>query len=282
MLGEGLESANRTLGYDHAETGTIRERYTTVLTLLGRYGESIARMDTALAVKRARSDGNPAYLLAALLRAGEPLLLSGRLDEAEERFSEALSLAGERGVYSVVCLEALGRIALARGDYDEAERLFDEALSIASERLSEGHRYTLSAQRSKSRLLVRRGRAAEAVASLLDVLRSQLTIWSEPHANLGRTLLWLGEAYLVAGEAGQAEAVLRRASTNFGEIPSGHWLSGEARSLLGAALMAQGRRNEAEPLLSEGLRTIRAHVGPSAPQTRRAEARVLGERGLHD
>ncbi|NIN71961.1 MAG: tetratricopeptide repeat protein [Gemmatimonadetes bacterium] len=276
VLGEGLESANRTLGYDHAETGTIRERYTTVLTRLGRYAESIARMDTALAVKRARTDGNPAYLLAALLRAGEPLLLSGRLDEAEARFSEALSLAGERGVYTVVCLEALGNIELARGNYDVAESLFDEALSIAGERLSEGHRYTLSVRRSKARLLVRRGRVDEAVASLLDVLRSQLTTWREPHANLGRTLLWLGEAYLVAGRAAQAEAVLRRASTNFGEIPSGHWLSGEAKSLRGAALMAQGRRSEAETLLSEGLRVIRAHVGPSAPQARRAEARVRG------
>ncbi len=275
VLGEGLESANRTLGYEHAETGTIRERYTTVLTLLGRYDESIARMDTALAVKRARTDGNPAYLLAALLGAGEPLLLSGRLDEAEERFGEALSLAGERGVYTVVCLEALGRVALARGDFDEAKDLFDEALFIAGERLSEGHRYTLSVQRSKAGLLVRRGRADEAVASLLDVLRSQLTTWREPHANLGRTLLWLGEAYLIAGEAAQAEAVLRRASANFGEIPSHHWLSGEVKTLLGAALMAQGRRSEAEPLLSEGLRIIRAHVGSSAQQTRRAEARLV-------
>ncbi|UCC83559.1 MAG: tetratricopeptide repeat protein [Gemmatimonadota bacterium] len=276
VLGEGLESANRTLGYDHTETGTIRERYTTVLTLLGRYDESIARMDTALAVKRARTDGNPAYLLTALLRAGEPLLLSGRLDDAEVKFGEALSLAGERGVYAVLCLEGLGRVALARGDFDEAERLFDEALAVAGERLSEWHRYTLSVQRSKARLLVGRGRTDEAVASLLDVLRSQLTTWREPHANLGRTLLWLGEAYLVAGEAAQAEAVLGRASTNFGEIPSGHWLSGEAKGLRGAALMAQGRRSEAESLLAEGLSIIRAHVGRAAPQTRRAEARVIG------
>jgi serine/threonine protein kinase len=276
VLGEGLESANRTLGFDHAEAGTIRERYTTALTLLGRYAESIARMDTALAVKRARTDGNPAYLLAALLRAGEPLLQSGRLDEAEARFEEALSLAGERGVYTVVCLEALGRIELARGRHDQAERLFDEALALAGERLPEGHRYTLSVQRSKARLLVRRGRTDEAVELLLGVLRSQLATWREPHANLGRTLLWLGEAYLVAGQAAQAEAVLRRASTNFGEIPTAHWLSGEAKSLLGAALMAQGRRREAEPLLTEGVRIIRAHIGPSAPQTRRAEVRVVG------
>ncbi len=49
---------------------------------------------------------------------------------------------------------------------------------------------------------------------------------------------------------------------------------GEVKSLLGVALRAQGRDAEADALIAEGLAVVRDHLGPDAPETRRAAARL--------
>ena len=55
------------------------------------------------------------------------------------------------------------------------------------------------------------------------------------------------------------------------ELPDDHWRVGMTKTLLGATLRWQGREEEAMGLMVEGVATIRAHLGPDAPETRRAE-----------
>ena len=114
----------------------------------------------------------------------------------------------------------------------------------------------------------------EATGLLEQVLSHERRKFREPHPDLGRTLHHLGEAHLAQGNPFAAETTLRHALINYAELPDSHWQVGDATSLLGAALRAQGRSAEAQVLLEEGLHTVRGHVGLGTWQTRRAEERL--------
>jgi len=278
MLRDVLDRANRTLGHDHHTTVSLRLVRAGVLTALGRYAEANAAYDTALAVKRSHADGNTADLLFTTLQSAEPLIESGRTRAAEERYGEALALTerggGGRGVGSLLVLRGLARVAWRRGSIERAAQMLDEALEIATEQLREDHRYTLDVQRDRAAVLLERGAPREAATLLEAVLEGERHSRASPHPRIGRTLTLLGEADLAVGDAARAEQRLRDAMGQLEALPATHWWYGEARSLLGASLRAQGRPDEARALLEEGAATIRAHLGPTARETRRADARL--------
>ena len=58
-------------------------------------------------------------------------------------------------------------------------------------------------------------------------------------------------------------------------LGSDDWRTGEARSLLGACLVAQGRHGEAEPLLVDGHALLERHRGGRYRRTRLALERVV-------
>jgi hypothetical protein len=112
------------------------------------------------------------------------------------------------------------------------------------------------------------------VDTLENVLEIRTEVFREPHPTIGRVLQPLGAAYLAAGDAARAERVLLRALDSYSEIPASHWRVGDVSSLLGAALLAQGRRADGMRLLREGHATVVAHVGPDSWQARATAARL--------
>jgi hypothetical protein len=117
------------------------------------------------------------------------------------------------------------------------------------------------------------------VDTLENVLEIRSEVFREPHPAIGRTLHPLGAAYLAAGDPARAESVLLRALESYAEIPETHWRVGDVSSLLGAALVAQGRRTDGVRLLREGHATVVAHVGPDSWQARATAARLAADRG---
>jgi len=279
VLADALDRANRSLGFDHPLTLTTRERRGTVLFHLGRYAEAAATVDSSIAVKRDRLEPDDPNYIMALSRAGDPNWLAGRLDRAEDLFRQALDGAGHTSIYSILVLDGLANVALARGDLVGADSLFEESLGLAAEKLRPGHRYTQTVLVDEAFLRLAQGRGAEMIDTLENVLEIRSEIFHEPHPALGRTLHPLGAAYLAGGDPARAEAVLVRALENYATIPDTHWRMGDVSSLLGAALVAQGRRAEGMRLLREGHATVVAHVGPDSWQSRITAARLAATRG---
>jgi hypothetical protein len=120
------------------------------------------------------------------------------------------------------------------------------------------------------------GEAGRAESVLQAVARTERAVWPAPHPWLGRTLQRLGEVQLAQGRPAVAEATLREALLHYSVLPEIHWRIGAATSLLGAALRAQGRTNEAQTLLVRGLTTLRQHLGDAAFETARARERLNG------
>ncbi len=279
VLADALQRANEALGPDHSTTLTVRERLGTVLFHQGRYAEAAAAADSSVTVKRMRlGPENPNFIMA-LMRAADPRWLAGRLEEAEALYEEALRGAGRTSVYAIMALDGLANVAVARGDDEEADHLFEEALGLAEGILRPGHRYMQAVRVDRAQLLLRQGRSSEAVADLEAVLSARRELFEEPHPAVGRALHPLGEALLASDDAAGAERELRQALESYAELAEPHWRVGDASSLLGAAIMAQGRRGEGMRLLRDGHDEVVAHLGADSPQASRTAARLADAGG---
>jgi hypothetical protein len=145
----------------------------------------------------------------------------------------------------------MAELLLARGDVEGAEPLARQALAARKAGLPEDHRLVTWAQ-----------------VLLADVLASR----GDPVS------------------AAQAEALAREAMQSYVDLGRAtHWPFFEARSVLGASIAAQGRHDEAEPLLLESLEELERMQGPRGRAVRSALGRIIklyersgrGKRGDH-
>ncbi|MFQ5474148.1 MAG: tetratricopeptide repeat protein, partial [Dehalococcoidia bacterium] len=89
-----------------------------------------------------------------------------------------------------------------------------------------------------------------AITLLNEGIRLRLAMTSRLHLSIADPLIRLGRATLTQGDAQGAEKLLREAlSIRAGALGADHWLTVLARGELGRCLVAQGRFEEAEPLI---------------------------------
>lgn len=203
----------------------------------------------AYAVAHDRDDGEAQTLYGNLSHA---LLNLGRYDEAKAASQQGLALAertyGERhGDYWVPASD-YAQLLHTHGEREAAWRLLDHVLPLLPKPWSGDAWKAVSARLG---CLVSEGRSSEAVPLGRTVLAAMEAQPSTPNA-VYRSRLLLGEALWQAGEAGEAERQLRAAWQGYvdNEAPDRQtrlWATG----LLGRFLLAQGRLDEAEPLLRE-------------------------------
>jgi len=77
-----------------------------------------------------------------------------------------------------------------------------------------------------------------------------------------------GDAVTAEASAREAIDMLRR------EFPDDHWRVADARSVLGEALLAQGRVDEARPLLEAGYAVLLRVKGDKTRESREAQKRL--------
>lgn len=103
--------------------------------------------------------------------------------------------------------------------------------------------------------------AEQTYRESLEILRRVLP---ENHPHVSQLLTGLGYVYMKKGQPQQAAKPLREALRIRLETLGGEaWRTAVTRSTLGECLMLQGRYLEAEPLLVEGYRGLRAQDGPT-------------------
>ena len=86
----------------------------------------------------------------------------------------------------------------------------------------------------------------------------------------------LAVSLLASGELVEAEQLIQRATDAHQSIyPDSHWRIRHARGVYGSVLSAQGRFDEAEPLLLNAYAAIRDTFGTNTLRTRR-QAEIVG------
>ena len=278
LLRETLETGAASLGAGHPDIVQLKQTLGAVLSEQGRYAEADQLLTEALENWYAREEKAMMAPYVHIIR-GDVRLLSGRLDAAHADFRDAAAsvttASGPVHAWRALGLRGQARVAAERGRVESAEATLRSALEAFGTRMRPNHHYLLITKRSLAEVLGQRGRYVEADTLLRSVVALQRGTLAKGHVEIGRALLAHGGVRLALNDPNGAEAMLRESlAISQAALGPTHWQVAETMSVLGAALAAQGRGEEAQPLLTRGYESLLAQRGPTDRRTREARARL--------
>jgi serine/threonine protein kinase len=249
---ECLTNSLQALPEDHPMALLARGILVRVLFLEGEVLEAVplARANEDAAARVWSPDHPRRWGVANQL--AEALYFQGRFKEAEQLSREAL--ANQRRLDGPDDRDLLGLVLRAAGRWDEAETVLEDTVTARSRALGPETPRTLNALCVLGTVLQasgkRRAQAGQVLHAALDG-RSKVVASTPDHAE---SLYAWGEYLLEGGDVGQAEEALREALAIQRQVlPPRHRDIGQTMAALGWALTRQGRAQDGEPLLREGL-----------------------------
>ena len=226
---EALELRRRVLGDNHRETPVSLSDVASVLRLKGDLAGAESLLRQCLVLNRQlRGDNHPNTIVTqhdlALITAGR-----GDFRAAEQAFRTLIpqqrGALGERHPVVAMMLNNLAYTLMAQGRYDESASALDESLDIARAALGSQHQLVAIYMINRGAAEMGRGRADRAEPYLRDALSIRTS----------------------------APGVVPSRRRSF---PEHDWGIPAVKSLLGEALVAQQRYEEAEPLLLDARRDL--------------------------
>ncbi len=204
------------------------------------------------------------------------LMNRGEIEEAVEIYRSTLEMRRKAGeeVYIATSLRSLATALLHQDKLDEAEPLLLEALEIRRRELGDRHTKVAEALSTLGRLEQAQGRLEQAEETFNEVLSIRRERLDDDHDYVALTRKDLASVLLERGETNAAVALLDQALPVLRrKKPDDDWTIAEAESLLGACYMAQGRYEEADPLILRGHRIL-SEVRPGSIYEREARRRL--------
>jgi len=207
---------------------------------------------------------------------GSVLRLNGDLPAAEILLRQSLAInlktRGKDHPNTATTLHDLALIVAARGDYPAAESMIRQALATDRKALGDRHAAVAAIYNTLSRVLLDQGRAEEAVSALENALRIAGSALGPDHPLVAIYTINLGAAQLARGTpaaTAAAELLIRDGlrmrllapyvvPARRRTFPDNDWTIGGTKSLLGAALLAERRYDEAETMLLDAERDLAA------------------------
>lgn len=274
----GLEMYRRLLGDEHPYVASAMENL--ALAYKDRREDSTAEqwLREALALRR-RIHG-PGHASIATTLNDLALVLRGRgaWEEAEGLIREALEATrgslGE-GPALATQLNTLGMVLAGAGRRDEARAAYEESLGLRRRWLGEGHTDVSASLNNLAALRTDARDWAGAEALLREALGIRQRALGADHPQTLQSASNLAVVVYQAGRFEEAERLARQALSAARErLAEGDPLIGDLARLTGECLAAQGRRDEALPLLAEHAEGLRARWGADDRRTREALRRV--------
>jgi serine/threonine-protein kinase len=277
-LDAAIRLAERVQGAEHPELADLKSVRVIIWRQEGRYAEAEQLARQGLAERRAlRGENHPAVDNALSLLASV-LCERGNLREAEPAAQRSLAMREkEYGHWHASVghgLLLLGQIAAAKGDMQTAELRFRDALAILQRTLGAEHPDVARALDGIGQTLAARGQRLEARSWAERALALQRHRLRAGHPALADSLELLGTVSLPDAPA-SAEPPLREAlALRRQALPPAHPGIARVESLLGACLVALGRRDEGLPLLRHAHEMLLDQLGAAHADTRAAAERL--------
>ncbi len=241
----------------------------------GKYGEGA---DAAVElVARTRPVGYEPLRAEVALMAGQALERAGRLAEVREYLEESL-YAAERIGYGRVEAEALiglaGFIGYQSADLENGQRFAEHARAVI-ERIDNPPRFTAALEVALANMLLRGGKAAEAVQHYDKALAIPISDATMLRHNFAAAVN-VGTAHAVLGDDRAALAALEiAASRTLAELGPRHPTYGTAVMNIGATHWRMGELERATEVLAQAKTILEGALGEDHPQL----ARVLHNQG---
>ena len=255
---EVLETRKRVLGLDHPDTLDTMYNLATLYQSMGKYEDAIGLLNTHLAATKRKFGEENIRLLNPFYSLGYAYIQLGRFAEAEPFLNKVLEtdrrLNGEnhQGSLVLLAIQRLGILYRYQGRYAAAEPLARGAATGFQKIFGPDHSYTVSALTALGVLLQDEGKDMEAETTLSKALELNRKNLTPGYSTTRSCLIGLSRLRLKQGQDAEAEKLLGEAIEITSERGYPMWDRFDGQSLLGAALLGQGKYAEAEPLLISG------------------------------
>lgn len=256
----------------------------------GKYDESIAVLDSAVALRAVNDTATVAYsaavteLASSHFQAGH-YAIADSLDRIVLPLEQRLHGAGHPLVAEI--LLSLGAIQLDQGRYQQAEARDREALALIRAWYGEDHPATASALTMLGRALVYQKRESAASAALTQALRIQERVFGPVHPRVASAVNDLGNLAMAGNRLDEAEGHFRRMVDIYRAVyHDNHYLIGIALSNLAGVFSARKEYARAEATYRDALARFTAALGPEHSNTAIAHIKLgrtlLGQRRFRE
>jgi tetratricopeptide (TPR) repeat protein len=198
----------------------------------------------------------------------EPLL--------RENVATNLHVLGVSHPNTAAAKSSLALLLLAKGEVRTAEALLREArdayaLTMGKTSIQYAHSLANLAAPAEAQ-----GRLGEARALLEEAIRLSQPLLAADHPRFLGYTVNLARVRIESGDGASTEASLREALASRQKVMAQNdWRISQAQALLGASLLAQGRMEEAEPLMLAADAILKPIPGPQARERSANRARLV-------
>lgn len=251
---ESLAIFESLYGPENMRTAMICNDLANSLTSQGKLEEARGLLERAVRVYEARLGPSNARVATCSNNLGVVLTNLKQHAEAEKWLAHGLELRQKLFPPDHPDVAAsLNNLALClerQRRYDEAIPLYRDCLSRLRPKLGDAHPNVLTGMANLARALNLAGSTQESLTVRREILGIRRKTLPSEHPDLAGALIQFGSQLLEAQSYAEAEAVLREClQIRQKALPAGHWLTFNTMSVLGAAVLGQGRTEDAEKLL---------------------------------
>jgi len=266
LLTDSLAMRRRVLGNNDKDVAVTLVEQSRVLLDLGRIDDAMAPAVEALEIRRRVFGEEHRETATSKSTVARAWLLRNDLDRAEPLYREAYDTTRRLlGPDHPNTSASRGNVALVlgiRGRFDESERLYRESLASDLKVFGATSPETAATKNNLAIVIEAAGRLPEAAtlyAEATEILRSR---YAATHPQLMNVMLNAARADIARGHWRGTEPILRQVlEQRTRALPSGDWRIGQAQSVLGASLVAEGRAAEARPLMEAADRILKPVPG---------------------
>jgi serine/threonine-protein kinase len=268
---------------DHPTALAARNNLANAYASTGRLSEAIALHEATFKLKAAKLGPDHPLTLNSRSSLANAYYLAGRLSEATALHEATLKLRqAALGLDHPDTLRSRNNLAnayQAAGRLSEAFALDKATLKLSEAKLGPDHPTTLDSRVNLGLDCEELGRWAEAEGFLRDVLARRRRTVTPDTPLLAGDLTALGRNLLMQSRCSDAEPLLREALAIRVKATPDDWTRYHAMSLLGGALLGQGRSAETEPLMVaayEGMKKCESRIPvPERLRLREAVERLV-------
>jgi serine/threonine protein kinase/tetratricopeptide (TPR) repeat protein len=258
-----LASQRRKLGPDFPDTLATQNTLAVAYRQSGRVDEAITLLEQSLSGFRSKLGPEHANTLNVQHNLAAAYLAAGRIAEAtdllERTRAAQMRNLGPNHPETLHTQNQLARAYLDGGRIEQSITLFESTLTARKSKLGPKHLDTLWTMHGLALAYARSAlpeRAEPLFQEVLDVRRAKM---SPGHRDIAATLDDFGRYLVQQHKYAEGEGLLRDCLASGEGCLRNNWIRFDAQSTLGAALLGQMRRSEAEAWLVQGYAGLKAH-----------------------
>jgi serine/threonine protein kinase/tetratricopeptide (TPR) repeat protein len=280
LLRESLAARRRLLGNKDPAVAVTLVELSRALRDAGHVDEAESLAREALTIRRTVFGDEHRETATSKSDLGLLLLQRGNLSGAERLLRENVAtterLLGTMHPNTASAKASLASAMLAAGDPAGAELLLREAARVNRSVFGPDRPEYAQMLNSLAGAVEAQGRLAEAESLLDECLRIAERNFPADHPRVLTYTVNRARVHIERGRGRDTESVLRRVlAARQRLLPAGDWRIAQAQSLLGAALLAERRFDEAESLMLEADRVLSGVPGAEGNERRANRDRLV-------